>query len=1086
MGIRLRIEGPKQSVFLSFFLVALTLSLCGCESASSGKAKASSSRSDGIVQARISDDGIPQLAIAMAPRRPGEEAPDLSGLRGVNLFDWVDSAGAKGNQSGIRAQIWPNRPVKYGGVLSFGYAARYLENMRLKWAYESDHTAGVANDPDAPENYLISYASSPYAAFDHYLKFSSLPSGTQTVTFSHGVFQAKLEITRAGDTIYARINDGEPQIAYSFPGTQDKDVWQLAVFLPLEDGLTPLGLGLDEQKEVMGKWTVSGDPQFSDKMSTGGGEGYLWGANEPGAGSTPFEFTLKSLIVKDIKAAYNPDVPDPETGELYSGGATFTGTAKFLVSDNENDVDNSLTGFEGYHARLAYKAQIFRDGGEYVRTIYGSVDLPEANLPPPLNETITVEWDGKDNYGNPVSAEERYGIAITAMLDDNPEKPAEEAEGYIYTLVPGVGPDALSPAFFDGEGELQVYPEVYIPYTTAEVNNYSEDPETGELQWNDSDGDGIPDWPDHDGDGGPDFEPGEDPPPIEIYEDFYKAGYETNWELHVYAEDENGDRTEILSGYDRDTNQPPPWTGKEDVLIEWQPPLDLEAHKIIYAYTLFRCRDLTPDLDTHVRWQTVDQDPSTCPKLDGEVAQTANNKPVLEILEGNDKIATSEDDPRNLSLEGIMRHSKIREYSRWKIKLSNIDKNKPNILSVTIQGAVDGESTTVQVKDADRPENRDGIYEGLSPESSAAFLSTNSSSYTSGYVMHREDRELETDPEIRAFDELLSTNLSRFFSTLWGPGLGELDYLTTVEDSPNSQTLANRLVAKPTIAPNRTVGSKENFTKFGFEDVKFSFEGLDAIVKTQNKASQVMLTVHGGDDSLLDLTKFVLVTGSTRDIFLRQKETFNPLLDMAPLDKSHIKTLILASCNVLDAYDYNNVRVADPKVPSRTSPDDPVRQGSVLLRTRPGFAWWSATRYTSSGSNAGPILLGYNYPASQAKIATVMEKYAKELNRLHGLYDDSVIQQYAWLKANAQITHFAFKGSTRNACAWDEKHYYYISYADPVRGRPVFVRIPLDRLPEFSSSPGGKLASPMGATYTYGVPGVDPADPGATTKIEIR
>lgn len=90
-----------------------------------------------------------------------------------------------------------------------------------------------------------------------------------------------------------------------------------------------------------------------------------------------------------------------------------------------------------------------------------------------------------------------------------------------------------------------------------------------------------------------------------------------------------------------------------------------------------------------------------------------------------------------------------------------------------------------------------------------------------------------------------------------------------------------------------------------------------------------------------------------------------------------------------------------------------------------------------------------------------------------------------------QIAHFRKRGSPRNACAWDDKNYYYISYQDSGRqGKPIFVKIPLYRLPGFSGTvppAGTKMAIPMEySRYLGGVPGADPLGPDSAMRIEVN
>lgn len=271
------------------------------------------------------------------------------------------------------------------------------------------------------------------------------------------------------------------------------------------------------------------------------------------------------------------------------------------------------------------------------------------------------------------------------------------------------------------------------------------------------------------------------------------------------------------------------------------------------------------------------------------------------------------------------------------------------------------------------------------------------------------------------------------------------------------------------IPSNFALGSISNFKKYGFEDVTVSYSTLKATVKTQNMASFFVLAVHGGDDSGLG---FSSLSVDANDSLRRTDEVFFPLanpnsptstsnlfgVSEAPPNLTHLKTLILPTCNVFDAWDYNNVRAGRRR--SRRSANDPL-----TMRTSPGLDWWRGTRYATDGT--GPILLGYNFPLQQINEERVLKSYRSELERLRGTVSESVLQQYAWLSANAQIPYREVDGAPRNACAWDAKNYYYISYSDPAApvdplNQPYqFISIPLERLPGFSASPSGPLALPM-------------------------
>jgi hypothetical protein len=98
-----------------------------------------------------------------------------------------------------------------------------------------------------------------------------------------------------------------------------------------------------------------------------------------------------------------------------------------------------------------------------------------------------------------------------------------------------------------------------------------------------------------------------------------------------------------------------------------------------------------------------------------------------------------------------------------------------------------------------------------------------------------------------------------------------------------------------------------------------------------------------------------------------------------------------------------------------------------------------------------------------------MTDYKDELVRLRGqVNDDSILQQVAWLTANAKRPFNERRGAPRNACAWDNTYYYYISYIDPTAiatpgAKPPYrlVKIPIDRIPLLLSPLNGDFAWPM-------------------------
>ena len=515
-----------------------------------------------------------------------------------------------------------------------------------------------------------------------------------------------------------------------------------------------------------------------------------------------------------------------------------------------------------------------------------------------------------------------------------------------------------------------------------------------------------------------------------------------------------------------------------EVDVEWpNPPQDLDPQTLDVTISFQRCFKDSVDTAYHPQFEWRprsaeiraqgggDEIPIRCATIAASGQLTVGV--TLTVLRGQDKIAVSQDNPQRLLPKGAVRLSKIHAYEPWTIRLSGIDNSKPDELEVKIKSSVSNREKIVIVKDL----KDDGNYEGTFPADASEILVNKSSAYTYGFVLRKSDERRTNgggfDPflDLRSFANNKSvsdaaTSLQTLALSLGtsyhpyssGPRMGALEYLTTVENAPYESTnpYLVQMQNPAVITPNHALGSSENFTKYGFEDVVVSFEDLEATVKVQNQASLNILLAHGGDDSVLEFTNFLIDNNGQ---FRRFDQEFSPLNEDtgqsnmygtpdSPPNLRHLKTLALTSCNVLDVYDYNNVRVGDINKPSRTSPDDPIS-----VRSSPGINWWKATRYDpTSKQGPGPILLGYNYPLQDIHMKPVLANYRTELSRLRGSVNESVLQQYAWLSANATIKYRELNGSPRNACAWDSDYYYYIAFDDPTGNDYDFVRIPVNLL----------------------------------------
>lgn len=608
--------------FLGILFSVLVVFSPGCEDGSDVDfSSGGSSRPEGLVQARVNEDGMVQIAMVMAPKAPGGKAPDVSELRGVNLFDRNVIPPADSPDSQVRARAHTDRRIGFGGNLNFSAVRRTLDQFALVPFFGDEELGnGIVNDENFTLDHVICYASSRYLAYDHYVDFDQLPTGRQKITFRHNELEGSAEVYKESGFIWAKINDNPPAIVRSLNG-QDPRVANVAFILPLNSALTPRGMSDEILKETVGVWTVEGEPQFSDRGFDS--DVLMWG--QEGAGATPFSFNLKALLVENVEAEYAEDTTDPDTGEVLSNGATFTADLKFIEGKPEGQTNTTSQRFEALHRATAYKAEIFEDGGEVVRTLWGHAPVPGAGV-----TTLTIPWNGESNLGNKVPGNTVYGIAITAMLDDT-ESPPEQANGYIFTISPGVGPEGVSAPFL-GDEELKITPAGYYPYTDEEINNY-EETEEGELVWLGRDEFGNPLGPDHDGDGESDFEPGDGPPEVEFSADLFKPGYKTSWTLRVFKGPED-DRVEITESYYG--NNPideltPPWTGEGDLFETWVPPGNLGGEEITLQLSVERCRD-QPDLQILAMFRGT-PDPTATPPTAGcpvEVCEFAMG-PVVNI-----------------------------------------------------------------------------------------------------------------------------------------------------------------------------------------------------------------------------------------------------------------------------------------------------------------------------------------------------------------------------------------------------------------------------------------------------------------------
>jgi hypothetical protein len=961
-----------------------------------------SNRSEGIVQSRIDENGVLRIALVMAPKKPGQAAPSLAHLRGVDFLE-VES------QEDVRAaRASRSRTPLSDGVFSRANNSWILSSRTMTPYVEA--VLGVPGEPYTPDprvERFLAYTSTPYVCWDRVVDLTQ----PRSFTYSHGAFQGTAEVFREGQVVYARINGGVLEVAasnYQAEGTRAF----VQVVLPIEGSICQMGMDNELMEEVTGTWTLSANPPIEPNRPSLGDPGLL-------VGGTPFSFEIAGLVVEDVVADKKPDVENPVSGQMLSGGAVFRAQTRMLgQSPGEPD-------YLGQPYRLAWKATVYAEGGDNVRTLYGSGGSPGSE--------IAVDWDGTDDGGKRVPAEKTYGVMLE-VLQNRFEGSAISPRGTVMAVTPGYGPEGVLP----GGGGVTITPNPYIPYT-AEEQQHTFD-EYGNPMWFDDDEDGYPDrFPDHDGDGEPDFEPGEPPPGIFIRPAIIKPGFDlSRWELKILSEDGEVLHTRVEENARNRFGSNGEYEWKSSDI-----PADLEPQELKVEIVPTYCRRTAVDIQVLAQG-TPGTECGPGATLEGTVA--FGRSPRLEIVApaGSEQIlATSADNATDLNDAGVSRLSRVNKLDRWRVRLKGLqfEGDPPPRLSVRLEGQVSRQSQTVELSDGDG----DGVYEVTLPATSSFIEADVDANDYAHYDI----------PGLQDSTRVLSTALDGFVTAgmglAYGPGarrLGTLSYLDKAEPQ-----VPNRSVPE-----NFALGSRTNFTKLGFEDVKATFAAsgpnpeLVATIKTQNRAARVHCMVHGGDDAGIQLTRIGTGGAWEPDIFF-------PSGLVVAGDLSHLRTLMLTSCNVLDVYDYNNKRVNWPGARGRTSPEDPIS-----IRSDPGKKWWNATRQGST------VLLGYNFPVLRVEASLAVQEYFTMLKQMTGV-PEAKRQQYAWLRANERLEF-----SCLNACAWDSDFYYYISFDRySTESKPRILRIPLAHLEAVTPSAYSNYSDgvPAGAELVTDIPEVN-------------
>jgi hypothetical protein len=202
----------------------------------------------------------------------------------------------------------------------------------------------------------------------------------------------------------------------------------------------------------------------------------------------------------------------------------------------------------------------------------------------------------------------------------------------------------------------------------------------------------------------------------------------------------------------------------------------------------------------------------------------------------------------------------------------------------------------------------------------------------------------------------------------------------------------------------------ENLKCFGFEEVTVIVDPalneelkstVQARIKIRQPAEMACLNLHGEAGQAGLKVERGLGLNQAQPEFFRDAGSFATL-----------KTLMLASCEVLDLGDLNN---------NYGRPQEPF-----AVRPKPGLRWWNACE----GNTA---LLGYNLAVREGVVLTAFAQYAEQLKLLNDArVEDSEVQQIAWLAANLKGTS-SVSPLKMAACAWSKQYYYYVSTDRPLK-----------------------------------------------------
>ena len=979
------LSSMRRGVFL-FFSFLFCAFVTGCEEAEVVSSRRSVPK-DGFVQTRTTEDGTTFAALVVAPRIPGYAPVSVTHLKKI---DFLKDVKARGTDPG--ATGWFNNVFR---------VAENIYSLRVENVFQEDGnqffgTAQMIRDEFVPDV----FTSDDWVVFD-----CAVPQGSDAleVKFSNGTISAKVNIELQGNTATVSYNDGPFQPPLNLFGGGG-DPRPLRIVLPVNNNPIFGGVSNEVLREYLGTWTVETTPALTDETFQ--------------LPATPFQFDLNAVIVDEITYQKKPNFVDTEGNEFY-GGATFTAKAKVVGPGSDNPLRPDIPQNFACRAKVrGLDRTLGFDGVVHERILAtGAVTRGGA--------TLSFDWDGVGPGSVRYPAELDFGVSFWGLVTGStPESVLNDQSA---TGDPAVGGSHSGPpGFFDEPNyNLEVSPNPFIPPEEEYIDLDGD----GELDWNDYDQDGIPDgWPpeaDTDGDGLPDVPPPD--PFVTITAEPRKNGYDTkNWVIHV--EDEEG-------------NQIPDATFMGDTptaYIEWTPPAELEPQILKVGIHAGLCRNRT--LPLTVRAQDGGESEDGClvvPEVFAELAygeleprievfEFEENKPLKKVaVISKDEDASARDERQGL-LEKIYRWENDVGSNTLKIRVRGFEptgrtangKDKVDLLVRNLNTNTNEPQKTLEVQLLGTATK--GVYEGEVTLDENLLHGEEGTSYTVSETYRNLNESLFVGVNLGGSPSTYPPPVRQFGSL----SDRAIDRLELTGEYQNGELPSDEVPPTPA-----------NLLAFGFEPLSFQptnepVNGLRAILKVQNSAKFAYLNVHGTKTGLIQL-------GGDRDIsrLIDQGDTtagkksvrFDPEPPYANLTRN-LRTLIMASCSVLNLNDYNNIHVEQSSNGSWPNLD---------ARRFGGTLWDQAT---GQGEN-NTVLLGYGdislYGYSISP--NTMGKYKDELNTLSSVADLNERQALAWLSANMKVVLEKPREEDDEtlkllgACAITKDYYYYIPYRRGVK-----------------------------------------------------